>query len=111
MGQRHAVAVDDGSRWRYVRDVVSVHINTKACAVETMLDCGEVDATCCRKATEVERSGVNLSVRAGAFWLMFRGNGSKLDWDQEFTTTMCESTLAIGTSGHIAYAYVEGHVV
>jgi hypothetical protein len=82
---RHAVAADDGSRWRYVQAIVSVHVDTEACAVETMLDGGEVDGACCRKATEVQRSGVNLSASASAFWLMFRGNSSKLVWDQEFT--------------------------
>jgi hypothetical protein len=43
-------ACDHGRRWfpeEYVRDIVSVHIDTKTCVVETMPNRGEVDGECC----------------------------------------------------------------
>jgi hypothetical protein len=43
VGRRPAIAAVDGSRWRYVRDIVSAHFNTKTCVIETMPNRGEVD--------------------------------------------------------------------
>lgn len=51
VGLRHAIAAAADSRWRYVRDIGSVRINTSACMVETIPNHGEVDGQCCRNAT------------------------------------------------------------
>jgi hypothetical protein len=73
-----AIVANDGSR-RYVRNIVSERIDTKACMVETMPDRGEIDGGVlpkCNDRRTVCRKIISEGLRF--FWLMFRGHGSKL---------------------------------
>ena len=62
-----------------VQDIVSVHIDTKACVVEMMPDRGEGDEGVLPKCNGRRTVWWMILSDDLRFWLMFRSNGSKLD--------------------------------